>query len=47
MKMITILWRYLTLRCNSLADEWEVSETLDIDLEIVNKHYNLAQTVVA
>lgn len=35
------------LRSESLADEWEVSEILDIDLEIVNKHYRLAQSVVA
>ncbi len=35
------------LRCYSLANEWEVSETLDIDLEIVNKNYKLAQGVVA
>lgn len=35
------------LRCESLADEYEVSETLDIDLETVNKHYSLAQAVVA
>ncbi len=35
------------LRYESLADEWEVSETLDIDLETVNKHYRLAQAVVA
>ncbi len=35
------------LRCYSLANECEVSETLDIDLEIVNKYYKFAQAVVA
>ncbi len=35
------------LRCESLADKWEVAETLDIDLETVNKHFRLAQAVVA
>lgn len=34
------------LRGYSLADEWEVSEMLDIDLETVNKHYSLVQAVV-
>lgn len=34
------------LRGYSLADEWEVSEMLDIELETVNKHYK-AQAVVA
>ncbi len=32
---------------NSEHDEWEVSETLDIDIEVVNKYFRLAQAVVA
>ncbi len=35
------------LRYESLTNEWEVSETLDIDLETVNKYFRLAQAVVA
>lgn len=35
------------LRCESLADEWEVSETLDINMEVVNNYFRLAQAVVA
>lgn len=35
------------LRYESLADEYQVSETLDIDLETANKHFRLAQAVVA
>lgn len=34
------------LRCESLVDEQEVTETLDINLEIVSKYFSLAQTVV-
>ncbi len=35
------------LRYESLVDEYQVSETLDIDLETVNKYFRLAQSIVA
>ncbi len=35
------------LRCYSLAEPENIADELDIDIEIVNKYFNLAQAVVA
>lgn len=35
------------LRFNCLASEWEVADGLDMDMDIVDEHFKLAQAIVS